>query len=389
MNRLRSRMHWIRDQAIRAASHRSFDPISTPGKRIVLIRPDHFGDMLMLAPALNWIVEHRDEDEIVLMTGPWNRPVAEHMVNVDRIVTYPFPGFDRYAQPHRMIDPYLAIDDAASILRALAPRAVVILRDDHWWGAWMAREAGIPLRFGYANPKLEPFLTHPMEIVSKHYVEQNLELIARSLAVLDHPPPPDPVPGQDLRMFWPVDRQASDNAENLLVQSNTREDFVVIHPGSGAPVKLWPAERWATVADSIAAETGLPIVLTGSIDECPLCEAIASRTTHSPIDLCGKTTLFQLAEIFRRATLVAGVDSGPLHLATAVDAPSIHLYGPSDRVRYGPWGDPRRHRVIRAAMNCPRCGDLSPSRPEGCGCMMAITPEMVMRGVSEVLDHAG
>ena len=67
--------------------------------------------------------------------------------------------------------------------------------------------------------------------------------------------------------------------------------------------------------------------------------------------------------------------------------PTIHLYGPSSIEDYGPWGTPNRNRVITAGMHCPRCGDLSPDRPEGAGCMIAITAEEVIAAARELLSH--
>jgi ADP-heptose:LPS heptosyltransferase len=87
----------------------------------------------------------------------------------------------------------------------------------------------------------------------------------------------------------------------------------------------------------------------------------------------------------RGATAVVGPDCGPLHLAVAVGTPSVHLFGPSDPVRYGPWGDPRKHRVIRAGWTCPSCGDLSMMRPVGCGCMLAIQADDVMTAIDELV----
>jgi heptosyltransferase-2/heptosyltransferase-3 len=80
---------------------------------------------------------------------------------------------------------------------------------------------------------------------------------------------------------------------------------------------------------------------------------------EAPLALAGRTSVGQLAALLRRADLVLGVDSGPLHLAAAQGAPTIHLYGPGDAGRFGPWGDPHRHVVVREELWCSPCGVFS------------------------------
>ena len=65
------------------------------------------------------------------------------------------------------------------------------------------------------------------------------------------------------------------------------------------------------------------------------------------LERAGATTLGQLAALYERCALVLGSDSGPLHLAVAVGAPSVHLYGPVPPAKFGPWGDPTRQVVLR------------------------------------------
>jgi heptosyltransferase-2/heptosyltransferase-3 len=74
------------------------------------------------------------------------------------------------------------------------------------------------------------------------------------------------------------------------------------------------------------------------------------------LDLAGRTSVAQLAALFARCALVLGPDSGPLHLAVAMGRPTVHLYGPADANRFGPWGPPARHRVVASPLACAPCG---------------------------------
>ena len=165
--------------------------------------------------------------------------------------------------------------------------------------------------------------------------------------------------------------------------------LVAIHPGTGGPAKLWFPERWAAVADALQA-AGARVLLTGGPGEDALVAEIASRMRAAPPTLVGQTTIGQLAALFEHAALVLGVDSGPLHLAAAQGVPTLHLYGPGDAGRFGPWGDPARHVVVRVDLWCSPCGVFSAcprglARPE---CMERIGVAQVVAQARRLLDAA-
>jgi len=106
-----------------------------------------------------------------------------------------------------------------------------------------------------------------------------------------------------------------------------------------------------------------------------------------PISLAGQTSLGVLAAVYRRCALVIGPDSGPLHLAVAVGAPTVHLYGPVDRRTFGPWGSPQRHAVVTSDWGCVPCNRLDwPERSlEEHGCVRDISLEQVLAATRERL----
>ena len=179
-------------------------------------------------------------------------------------------------------------------------------------------------------------------------------------------------------------------AELLAPLGATAVPLVAIHASAGVPVKLWDEGRLAAVADALAREFGARIVLTGSTGDEALTGAVAAAmTTASPLDLTGRTTIPELVALYRRCAIVLGPDSGALHLAVASGTPTLHLYGPADPIRFGPWGDPARQRVVGAGMRCDRCGDLSPARPRGAACMLAIGTEQVLAAARAMLAARG
>jgi lipopolysaccharide heptosyltransferase III len=357
-----------------ALLHRPVEPYKPDNERVLIVRPDHLGDLLFVRPALKRVRRQLPGMRLTLMVGPWSQAIVENDEAVDEIVTFPFPGFTR-AKPGDPSEPYRLLFEAAKLIREQRPAAVVILRDDHWWGALAARQAGAPIIVGSDHPAMHALLTDDVSVDRSHAVARNAAIFdaaARRLGSTIELPPPDV---DNTPLIWEIQEADRQRVRQLLANNGVERQFAVIHPGSGAPVKLWPVERWAQMADRIS-DAGYAVVLTGSESEVPLLRRVAS-SAGSVRSLGGQTTIRELAAVFEQAQAVLGVDSGPLHLAVAVGAPTAHLYGPSDVATYGPWGDPARHRVIKAAMTCPDCGNLDPHRPEGSGCMLAIGVEQV------------
>jgi heptosyltransferase III len=184
----------------------------------------------------------------------------------------------------------------------------------------------------------------------------------------------------------PAPKHASDAAD-LLARYGVANSFIAIHPGSGADVKLWPIGRWREIARRLI-DRGHSIVVTGSQAESDMTGSIVNGLPGA-VSIAGQTNLDILIALFARAELVAGPDCGPLHLAVACQTPTVHLFGPSDSARFGPWGPPGKHQVVSAGWTCARCGDLSRSRQTGCGCMLAIAVDPVYGSIIEMVDkHA-
>lgn len=378
--------HRLRDAALAGLARLPVRPATDTGPEVVLVRPDHLGDLLFLTPGLDRFRRALPRTRITLAVGPWSRAVAEN-ASADEVVTVPFPGFTRSARGHP-IEPYLQLRSWADDLRRRRPQAVVILRDDHWWGALAAQRAGIPVRIGADHSAVRRYLTHPIRLAAAHWVRRNADILDAAAALLGDKPPDAPVNPATSPLRWTVAPQARAAASRLLSEHGVTTAFVAIHPGSGAPVKLWPADRWARLADTLAARHDLAIVLTGSAVESVEVHRIKSAMAAPVISLAGETDLTTLAALFQEARLVAGVDSGPLHLAVAVGTPTVHLYGPSFVEQYGPWGAPDRHRVVTAGLRCPDCGNLSLARPEGAGCMLAISVDAAIAASEELVSNA-
>ena len=350
---------------------------------VALIRPDHLGDLLFTTPAIRLLREAFPQARITYLVGPWSRAVIENNPHVDEIALCPFPGFTRQKK-QSVSEPYVILLRYARQLRQQGFDLAIILRFDHWWGALLAYLAGIPNRVGYDIAEVRPFLTDVVPYSSgRHEVEQNLALV-------------EGVSGFGFRVSGcPLEFYST--AEDVVfakgyLAGHGVEDgdlLVGIHPGAGAQVKLWRNEAWAQVADALAQRYEAKVILTGSAEETLLCRAIADEMTTKPIVAAGETSLGGLAAIMARCRLVIGVDSGPLHLAVALSAPTVHLFGPVDSRAFGPWGDPANHIVVtsdNSRMDCIPCNrlDYAPAELHQHPCVRNITVEQVLEAVERL-----
>jgi lipopolysaccharide heptosyltransferase II len=352
---------------------------------ILLIRPDHLGDLLFTTPALRALRESFPQARITGLVGPWAEAVVASNPCLDEVMLCPFPGLAR--QPKRsIIEPYIVLWRYARLLRENEFDLAVVLRFDHWWGALLAYLARIPHRVGYDIAEVKPFLTDAVPYVpGRHEVEQNLALAEATGVQGEHPITPAAYP-----LEFPLRAQDQEFATRYLAEQGMGEDdlLVCIHPGAGAPVKLWRKEGWARVADALVERYGAKVILTGSASEEPLVQAIAERMASQPLVAAGQTTLGGLAALMARCRLVLGVDSGPLHLAVAVGTPTVHLYGPVDSRTFGPWGDPARHVVLASEMDCIPCNrlDYREDELEAHPCVRDISEAQVTEAARRLLD---
>jgi lipopolysaccharide heptosyltransferase II len=356
--------------------------------RILLIRPDHLGDMVLTTPVLDALKTQLPQAHITMMVGPWSSEVVARHPAIDQLLLCPFPGLQR--APQKPLAPYTVLFRYAHQLRRNRYDIAINLRPDFWWGAALLYLAHIPRRVGYAIAPNTPFLNHAVLFHAPELATvSNLRLASAALKTLGHTALAEPyTPAHYPLAFTPTQEERA-AVQPRLKREGIAEDvpIVVIHPGTGAAVKLWRNEAWAhcanTLASLLTSLAQVRIILTGSKNERPLLEEIARGMTTPPVVLTD-TTVGQLAALLGRASLVLGVDSGPLHLAVAQGTPTVQIFGPTDPHVFGPWGNPEQHIVIASTHRCPTCAaipcgrlDFRPDELAAHPCVRLVTEQEV------------
>ncbi|MEI6044261.1 MAG: glycosyltransferase family 9 protein [Chloroflexota bacterium] len=404
-------LHSLRRAARPVLRYRATPPdLAKPPQRLLVLRPDHLGDLLMTTPALSLLRHALPKTEITALVGPWGAASLQNNSDVDNIVRCEFPGFSREPKANPFA-PYLYALEQSRILRQSGYEAAINFRYDFWWGALLTYLADIPVRIGYDWPEAHSFLTHRLPFQAKsgnflpslnqlpnfgqpsqHSAALNLALAHYTLQQYQINSDPYLSEQQITRMkYYPAAEDLRYVNLNLSEWGvGRKEKVVVIHPGSGATLKLWTVEGFAAVADALAERYNTKVVLAGGEGESVLLKNIVKTCQSDPLHWETSGGFGRLAALFARCDLVIGLDSGPLHLAVAVGTPTIHLFGPTDPTIFGPWGDPTRHRIVRTDVDLPccPCGVLDFERGcwKGGYCLRTIKVSQVLQVVEELLE---
>lgn len=152
--------------------------------------------------------------------------------------------------------------------------------------------------------------------------------------------------------------------------------FVLIHPGAGWGAKRWPPERYAAVARRLR-ESGYNVMVNAGPGEESLANEVAELSDGAAVALPSSIT--ELIAVTRRAALVIGGDTGPVHLASALNRPVVGVFGPTDPARNGPFGG--RFRVLRHPES--KRDHTRHAKPEAG--LLTITPDAVIDAAMELL----
>lgn len=370
----------IADHALTAASAvaRPFRVRRRPAapKRILVLRLERIGDLLMTLPALADLQSFAPGAEIDLVVGSWNVDMARAIVPVSHVIPLDavwlsrdgkgrgVPSLLRSARGWRATNYDLAMNFEPDIRGNLITAAS--------GAAWTAG-----YRSGGGGAALDLALDFDPR---RHTTDNARQLVA---AVFNSSVPAEQPPA----LIVPSD--AHQSAARWL--TNAAPPVIGVHVGAGRAIKQWPPERFAEVARRLVDYSDATIVLSGSAADRALVDTVkAALPASRVIDVVGQVELLTLAGLVERYDLLITGDTGPMHLAVAVGTPVVAVFGPSDPARYAPRG--RFDRVVRVDLPCSPCNRIRrpPSRCVGHtpDCLAAITVQDVVRAAVSVLDKS-
>jgi ADP-heptose:LPS heptosyltransferase len=356
------------DALLRLTARRGNAPRIPDRPRVLVVRCDHIGDAVMATSVLKPLRDALSPSTLDVLAGPWAAPIFEHHPAVDNVLTFAAPWWSA-ARGGSFAERRRAWAELRQVIRKIKAGRYDVgidLRGDLRQIVFFLRLGGIPIRVSSDRTGGTSLLTH---VASHdpllHEVEKNAAIAALIGAVGP----------------WRLDVAIS--KEDLASIAAT--GFVAFALRGSEENREWPAAQAAATAAALHGEFRIPSVIVGTSADAPFADNIVALATSPIANLAGRTSLMQTAALLRCATMVVAVDSGPMHLAAAVGAPVVALFGPGDPRECRPWSG--RAEVVGGSAPCG-CTGASCEFVKGAGrCMREITPEMVVEAVRRVM-HA-
>ena len=338
-------------------------------KRVVVRGVNWVGDMVMTVPALRELRRILPGAHITLATRRSAEAIFADADFLDDLIVY----------ERRPRDLHLVVRQT----RAWRKRRfdLAVLFQNAFEAALIAAAARVPLRLGYATDNRRLLLTHALPVPAwrgqRHEVFYYLNIVHQLEGLLagtfrPHATIEPPSPRFDLDVS--VARQAE--ARTLLHSRGRRADqpLVVLCPGSiNSRAKRWPTNRFAMLADQLIEEAGAAVALIGAPEELEVTREVAAQMRHHAVTLTGSISFRQTIAVLSVADLLITNDTGPAHIAAALNRPTLVIFGPTDPTTTRPFSSVAE--IIRRPPACAPC--MLRDCPIDHRCMTAIMPAEV------------
>lgn len=334
-------------------------------QRILIIRLSAVGDTILNLPVLCALRDRFPDSEIGWVVSSGAAELLRNHECLDRLFVLTKQDQStplRYFQFLKTIRDWRP--DSTLDAQGLTKSALI---------AWFS---GAKQRFGLASSEFEGrelstwFNNRIITPTSPHVVDRGLALL-EGLGI--HEP--------KIEYRIPQASQVVTQTANQASGLDLIAPWAMINVGAGWPSKIWPAERYAAVAKHLYGKWKLKsLIAWGGEKELAMAKEVASLAMDAAI-LAPQTTLIELATWIRRSSLFVGSDTGPMHLAVAVDTPTVGLIGPMPAERVGPRGP--FHATVQKASLPPELRHL---RKSECGPMLSISVDDVCAACDRVLE---
>ena len=317
-------------------------------KKIAILRANALGDFLVTLPAIDAIRAKYFDAEIVLLGSPWHKKfLIPGRTTVDRVIIVPVMNGIRNEK-----DESGNIEEQENFFEEIQKEYFDVVI--HFQGNGISANSFINRLNAALTVGLTTENAQPINRAIPFYYYQNEVLRYLEVAKL--------IGAQTDFSESQINVLEEDEKEiKGLLNFLDNKPFVVLNPFAIDIRRTWPPENYAPLADWLK-EKNFEVVFTGSKEDSEGVESIISKMKHKAINSCGTVSLGGLTAILKHARLVIAADTGPLHLARAVNTPTVGIYWAPNLINWGPLSRSIHRPVISWKMACPFCG-IIPNDP--------------------------
>jgi ADP-heptose:LPS heptosyltransferase len=316
-----------------------------PGiRKIAVLRANAIGDFIFALPALESLRAAYADAEIVLLGQPWHKRFLEGRPGpIDRVVVIPRKkGVREDRETAGKEDPPERLEQFYGEMRTERFDLALQMHGGGRNSNPFLLQIGARITAGSATPDA-PRLDRTLPYIYwQHEIARLLEVVGL-------------VGARPVTLEPRLALTQADMVESYGVVPETPDPLVVMHPGVGDTWRQWPPEKFAAVGDALVP-CGARVLLTGAGFEAPITQAVAARMDCLAEDLSGKLSIGGLAALLSRCRVVVSNDSGPLHIAAAVGAPTVGIYWAGNALNAGTLFRARSRPHLSWRMECPECG---------------------------------
>lgn len=313
-------------------------------KKILVIRTDRIGDMLVSTPVFKVLRKVYPDAHIAALVNPYTKDILLHNPYIDEIIVDDIKG------EHTDFYGFMSL---VKVIKEKKFDVAVALFSNFRVGllTFLAR---IPKRIAPATKLAQIFYTDRIKQRRsrsvKHEADYNLELLS-ALGIDDHE--------KEVGLWF--DESSEKSAYNYLkskelLDASNEKRLIGLHPGCGDSAKNWKPERYAELADRLISDHGHSVILSGGPAERELLTEV-TKVMKNKADLFMPDNVLDFAALLSKLSVFVSSSTGPMHMAAAVKTPTVSLFCPirvCTPIRWGPVGN-RQHVLIPEVPQCEKC----------------------------------
>ena len=340
-------------------------------QKILVINLMHIGDLLLVTPVLRTLRTNYPKAHIALLADGMLADLVKYNQNIDELIAIDKKGY------HNKLSTYFAF---AQEIRKQKFDIVINLHANER-ASFIAAYSGAKKIVGYSTFGLGMFFDKVLENrkAIKHQVHSHFDVLRETLGITQ-------MDDRGIEMW--LDEEAEERAESIWSEafSGKNQKVIGLNIGASWPTKRWRKEYYAEVADRLL-DMGYGVAYYGGpMDVAIVSETIGLMRNKEHLLLrtfTGKMTLLELAALLKKSSVLVTNDTGPMHVAVAMNVALVSMFGPSPVPGFYPYND--KSVVIKTPLACHPCGKHQcPTEHE---CMWGIDVDTVMKYTLEQLEH--